>query len=542
MYGEALSGIIELTANTIQDEKFNFGFGANLYDTYGFLELPISAKVKTFLSLRRSYNITPKNELYSDTHCFVMGFSDDIKSNIKGYNNFYPDLFYYYDLLNKWIFNLSSKDKITSTFYLSRDIDRTKVNVFDENSFSNTRTDFQKIQNSSGYACNYLHQWNAKWQSKICASFSNLNYKISDIYESSTSYSRNNLKLYDYSIHFDNTFNLESVEFKAGYNGKKIIYKIPSTDPDMNQDYNHNYHSLYFQSDLTPVKKLNLSLGLRSTNGKLYQPYISTRYQIKKELELTAKWGIYHQYLYEHFGTSLNNHIYYSFLPGSGWFSSWNLLGYKNKTCYTNNYIIILNYNLNGFYINTESYYKKYNNFFYYDPEQTTLDRALYDGKAISYGFEINVKKCLGKYSGWISYHYNNIDYTLPEFNNRHSFKSSYNRSHECKLVHQLQIGSWNLSAIGIFASGARYTRYTGPEESMNESTLPLYERVDLNITKHVRNLLNLNWEFSIGLLNIFNHKNIWDRTSFNKYWPTSIYDYSMLGFTPMVSLSCQLH
>jgi ferric enterobactin receptor len=532
-YGDALSGIVELTANEVEDSQLNFGLGLNLYDLHGFLALPISNKIKNFLSLRRSYNINSADHYYQDINKYAREFEEDFDLSNK-YNVFSPT-FNYFDLLNKLSINLSADDDIYVTSYINNDheeFDSPFLTFYPDTNYLDIEL-ARDIQ-SSGYAVNYLHKWMNHAQLKINIGYNQLkhNVYVTSLLDSSFYY----YKINDFFFRFDQTYYFKSIGLDFGYEGREI--RIENREENRKTDT--KIHSVYFQSLFSPFRKFNLTVGLRNTNVSYFLPRASLMYQFSQKIKLSASWGIYNQYLYPY--DALNeNLINYSYISDLD--INWNIRDDKDEVSHAEHFIINFQYDLSDYLFNTELYYKKYNQLLYYNYNENS---AVYsDGSGISSGLEIMMKKAWGIYSGWISYHWNHIEYKFPKLFNANSINPSYNRTHELKMVHQINLKSWYLSAIGILSSGARYTKLG---EEKNESVSPMYQRFDLHLSREWKDFFKLNWQLGIGLINIFNHKNIWyrevDITNLSASYPPSqisYYDYPMLGFTPMVYLNCKL-
>jgi hypothetical protein len=67
-YGDCLSGIIELTGNTVGEDQCNFGLGADLFQTSAFIQMPITNKLKFFSAVNLSFDKIKSGSIYRDIY------------------------------------------------------------------------------------------------------------------------------------------------------------------------------------------------------------------------------------------------------------------------------------------------------------------------------------------------------------------------------------------------------------------------------------------------------------------------------------------
>ena len=82
----------------------------------------------------------------------------------------------------------------------------------------------------------------------------------------------------------------------------------------------------------------------------------------------------------------------------------------------------------------------------------------IHQGSGKTNGIEIILRKRKGPISGWLSYQQNKTKYNFPELNNGKSFLSDHDKTQEFKSVFMTNIGSWELTANWVLASGHVYT------------------------------------------------------------------------------------
>jgi hypothetical protein len=167
-------------------------------------------------------------------------------------------------------------------------------------------------------------------------------------------------------------------------------------------------------------------------------------------------------------------------------------------------------------------------------------------GSGKTNGIEIILRKRKGPITGWLSYQQNKTKYNFPELNNGKSFLSDHDKTQEFKSVFMTNIGSWELTANWVFASGHVYTDSENVEvvpggeiiitSGRNESRLPPIHHLDVSLSKI--------WEVSIAKIHTgLSIYNLYDRNniSHKRYNPykseLTMTDVVMFGITPTIFL-----
>ena len=144
-------------------------------------------------------------------------------------------------------------------------------------------------------------------------------------------------------------------------------------------------------------------------------------------------------------------------------------------------------------------------------------------------GGELLVQKRSGRHTGWVSYTLSTVEETFPALQ-ADPFPAAHDQRHEVKLVNLLRFGRWRVANTWIYASGRPYTEPLRIEAD----TLPGGFMVDRVVTgpKHGHRLppyhrmdASLNRAFLLGdaaiaivrlsLFNLYDRRNIW-YTDFN--------------------------
>jgi hypothetical protein len=169
----------------------------------------------------------------------------------------------------------------------------------------------------------------------------------------------------------------------------------------------------------------------------------------------------------------------------------------------------------------------------------------IHQGSGKTNGIEIILRKRKGPISGWLSYQQNKTKYNFPELNNGKSFLSDHDKTQEFKSVFMTNIGSWELTANWVLASGHVYTESENVEvenlqiiisSDRNESRLPPIHHLDVSLSK--------TWGVSIAKIHTgLSIYNLYDRDniSHKRYNPykseLTMTDVAMFGITPTIFL-----
>lgn len=160
MYGDGVSGIIDMQSSNILEKEFSGGAGLNMINVDTYAKIPLSKKTELQLSTRRSVNdlvVTPTFDQY-----FKRIFQDTDFTSSQGNNSISKDeRFYFYDLTAKFLYNISKKDKLQIKFLnIFNKIDyqeQSRINDLDESLNS------MLTQRNLATGIEYLRIWNSNF-------------------------------------------------------------------------------------------------------------------------------------------------------------------------------------------------------------------------------------------------------------------------------------------------------------------------------------------------------------------------------------------
>jgi hypothetical protein len=178
-------------------------------------------------------------------------------------------------------------------------------------------------------------------------------------------------------------------------------------------------------------------------------------------------------------------------------------------------------------YISVEGYYKWMHDLIGYKEGaslllNTNFENQLVQGKGLSYGLEVLIKKESGKLTGWISYTLAKSERQYDEVNNGDWFLARYDRRHNLAVVMNYQLSKrWSVSSVFEFISGSRFTpiigQYVVPAPSLaGIDLIPVYapinsvkladtHRLDVGIKYRTRTDKKLQGEWFVGVYNVYN-------------------------------------
>jgi len=531
-YGGRLSSVIDVTNLDGNRNNFEGEFNLSLLSASTTLQMPIGSIGSISGSFRRTYI----DQTYAK-------WIDKI-----------PD-YYFYDGNLKGFFDLSDNDKLSLSYFNSKD----NLNyILDKNSPDSFH--FLYYWGNTTGSINLKHIFSQKLFASfwITGSTFNSNFGFAQ-FQNLTEIN----SLSDYALKASLEYYASNeLKFKLGaeYKILRFSYK-QSWDSgliDINQ-YSRMTNT-YASIGYSPNILWDIEAGARfvyfSTDKDFtdIEPRFSIKYRLSDISSLKFATGIYYQYL---------NRIQRLFFASIWTSADKNILA-SSATHYILSYQRAVSDILQ---FETEAYYKNYKNLYIFNQNVgTTFNPAYYDvnghpvynstkgiftrGDGNSLGFEILLRKDAGAVTGWLSYSLSRTEYTFDGINQGNEFASRQDRTSVINLVlngdiQNLFKGDWNsaqekktskwLFGINfIYATGqpitvpgsayfvstvpdginSPYFSTSIPEYKLYPATidsyrLPAYSRMDLSITYEYD---YGNWTLSpyLQIFNIGDRSNVW--------------------------------
>ena len=580
-YGGRLSSVTDITGKEGSKKDWNFGGDLSLLSANIYLESPVMKSGTLLLAARKSYQGPLYNKLFNQfnktTTTATAAAGPMGGRGFGGATSVSTPSSYFYDLNAKYTVNLGQKDLLSWSIYQgndnldnSRDISLPSFLTTSTVSTGPSITD-KTTYGNLGSSLKWSRRWNSKLYSNTLASYSTyhsdrdrsttMSVTNSDgLAEEVSSGTLEKNKLEDWSLKSDWEYqasNKLKILFGGYGSAQSVIYKYSQNDTSalIDQDRKATVATAYAEAEYSPVEKLQIKGGIRSTyydqTQKLYyEPRFSGSYLLTDRFTIKAATGRFYQFM--------NRVVREDILSGSRDF--WVLAnGSTIPVGSADHYIMGFSYETDKYLFDVEGYYKNLNGLTEYSQRTTgnrrssTLEEHFYNGKGYTSGVEFLAQKKAGKYTGWLSYTMaiarNQFDAYSTDY-----YSANQDARNEFKSVNMYKWNNWTFSATWIYASGKPYTApvasYTIDNASGNARTyltisgknterMPAYHRLDLAATLDLIKVdSRKTGSISFSLFNVYNHTNIWykEYTVYNNQVITSNINY--LGLTPNITLS----
>ncbi len=291
-------------------------------------------------------------------------------------------------------------------------------------------------------------------------------------------------------------------------------------------DITSEYVAAYVQDRWRITPQWIFTGGVRAsyyTSGGHFrlEPRAQLEYRPTDEIRLQTAYGRYYQ-----FKTLITNEAFSGFdlwlLTDDGVPPAWGdqfLAGIKW------NPVREWNFELEGFYRNMRQLFE-------FDPRIPDTAGLDYSelfrfGEGFAYGVETLIQRNTGRLNGFIGYTWGTTRRKFPTFNNDDFYPPKYDRIHDINLVINYSLSSrWMATAVFNYATGQTYTEPLGrtqvdnPFETqpdnplivgrVNASRLPAYHRLDLGFTYYSSFFGLGDSELQLQVINAYSRRNVW--------------------------------
>ncbi|SFS95077.1 Outer membrane receptor for ferrienterochelin and colicins [Zhouia amylolytica] len=555
-YTDGVSGTIDIeTFNQLKGEAFG-GIGFNLISTDGYAHIPLNEKLGIQVSARRSITDWLKTPTYNSF--FDRAFQDTKITNFENEevakNSTQSEDFFFYDTSLKILYDPNEKHQFRANIIAmnnhldyeetltQKDTSETKQSSLDQTNFAfggslksywNTRFS----TTISGYYTNYnLDATNLALETDQRLIQNNevleLGGKLTTKYKASHSISLlNGYQFYEVGI-----TNIQNVNNPFFYSKIKGVVRNHALFSEMN----------FLSANKNTYLKLGGRLNYIERFGKfILEPRVSfnQRLNTKFSVEILGE---------------MKNQVTNQIIDFQRDFLGiekrrWILANNKDLPVTQSKQASIgFNYNHDNLYMAIEGFYKKVDGIT--TSNQGFQNQNQFQRTSGSYkvnGIEFLINKKTKTFSTWLSYTYNNNNYTFKSLTPA-TFPNNLDIKHSMSFA-----GTYTLNSIK-FALGANWRTgkpYTKPRENNsvtvsntgnyinyeepNSSNLPNYLRTDFSATYKFDFSESINGSIGVSLLNILNEKNTLDRyyrLEDEKSNKIQQVDYVSLGTTPNFS------
>ena len=174
--------------------------------------------------------------------------------------------------------------------------------------------------------------------------------------------------------------------------------------------------------------------------------------------------------------------------------------------------------------ISVEAYYKWLQNEIDYRPNASLLlndyvERELVYGKGRAYGIEFQIKKTIGKFTGWVNYTLSRSLRTFDDIDKGAEFSARQDRIHDVNVVLTYKINKKLIvSTAFVFYTGDAVTFPSATYEmdgykvpffgNRNGNRMPNYHRLDLGLTWYLKERKHFEHNLSFSIYNVYNREN----------------------------------
>lgn len=598
-FDDCIGGVIELTGNSVRNNKFKCGFGMDYFNVNTFFQIPVFKNLKWFFAANRSLKNIDDGPIYQDIY-------NAAKENTKTIFESYDimggaiaedeDRYSFFRVINKFTCMPSKKDELSLTFYSGNEREMSESHNY--NSMNEYNSKYNWKWHSRGWSVKWRHQFHPRFNFRFVVA-ENREFRPYDYDQTKlgleniekTQYSQTSLRHRIRKLIFKNHNQLNLPPFKLDFGWSISFLKMIFEDeqiryfPYLVEPFNEKVYdgfqtqdetqknAFFLQTHFFPIKKLDFGLGVRivsyesgyswedrwsggvekypaEKNGphQYLLPRVSFNYQLFHQVSLKSAWGRYYQFEYtQKDGGDIKN----------GTYELWWQANNKFQPISADHLLVELSIGRADWAFDLEGFYKDFRHINWHEAkvpvyfekkEHIQLNgmfEYFYYGSGFAGGFEVTLKKSAGWLTGWLSYKYENIQQRFPEINFGKSLSPNFHRVHELKMVGNLKLRNWRLTTVGVLASPVQATEneiliVQGFWNYKYDFNLPACLRIDANISRKINNFMLLDWEFGLSLLNILNQKSLIQRIVENnpELGYMEIRERKMLPFLPLLYLN----
>jgi hypothetical protein len=553
-YGGRLSSVLDIKMNDGNNQDYSVSGGIGLISAKLNVEGPIVKDKSSFLiSGRRTY---------ADV---FLKLSPDSTIN--------QNRLYFYDLNAKLNYTLGQKDRLYLSGYFGQD----QLGVGESFGLS--------WGNATGTA-RWNHIFNSKMFSNTSLIFSNYNYKIkiragaNDFQIFSQIRDWNLKQEFQWYANSRNSvrFGLNSI-FHTLRPGEITSSSTSSVNSSTLQQRYSLENSIFGTNTWKASEKFSLTYGVRLTafsilgkgdffdmnskgeitdtfnykSGEIVKTYVNPEprlaasYEFNESASVKASYVRNVQNMHLISNSTSNN-------PTDKWIASTNLIKPEIADQYSIGYY--KNLADNKYELTLETYYKDMQNQIDYRNgadifiNSDAIESQLLFGKGRAYGLEMQFKKKMGKWTGWVSYTLSKTERKIDGISNNEWYNARQDRTHDISVVSTYQLNKkWTLSGNWVYYTGNAITfpagKYTVNNQVVfyyterNGYRMPAYHRMDLGATCVLKQTKKTLSELSFSVYNAYGRENAYTiefRQSKSDPTRTEAVQTALFKFIPSVS------
>ena len=545
IYGDGVSSVIDIRNIDNLTGEFSSGLGLNLINVDAYGIIPLNNKLELQLSARRSLTdiwSTPTYDSY-----FNRVFQNTDLTNQENNNNANNERFFFYDLSAKLIYNITEKDKISTSI----------ISIDNNLDYEERSNDFQDIlnsnlqQNSLAATINYNRQWDEFFTTNAQIYFSN--YKLdatnTDGANNQTIFQENDVS--DIGLKLDANYKLsDNINYLGGYQFSEIsITNLEEVNiPDFSRFVRNvsRQHSIFNEIKFTSNSTNTiLKLGLRNNFfDRLSEFNVEPRISFNQKLLTNFRLEILGE---------LKSQITSQIIDLQNDFLGiekrrWTLANNDDAPITKSSQISAgIHYDKNKLLISAEAFFKEVTGISTRNQGfQNQFQFINAAGKYTIKGVDFLINKKFKNMSSWLSYSFNDNNYTFDDLNDGNSFPNNIAIDHAITFANTF---SWKDFNIGIglnWRTGKPYSKPLNDQavvnntivyDSPNANNLPDYFRVDASIRYDFKINKTIKASSGFSLWNVTNKTNTLNkRFVINDQNGINEIENQSLGMTPNIS------
>ncbi|WGH76228.1 TonB-dependent receptor plug domain-containing protein [Tenacibaculum tangerinum] len=539
-YGNRVSGVIDIKSNNEIPKKTTGNFGLNMTHADAYVNIPVSKKASFLLSMRRSYANIIKTPTFNNISTRVFQtFDVNQEKNIFGngikFNR--ENNFNFADYTAKLNFSLTEEEQLSLSFLYTKN---KLFNSFEIPDYKDFYTDDLSIKNA-GFGIQWTKKVSERLTHHIKGYFSSFKLNYTGKYNYIDNFliffsSKNNL-INDVGVSYNFNYELnDKASIFAGYDFTsteseyelKYLYDIQNQNVfnSLEENNGNNNTSSLFGEFIYDNDNWNINLGTRlnyfsKIDKYVIEPRLYLEKKITQHLRAKASFEQKHQTLVQiiefqtaSLGFDLENQL-------------WTQVNNDNvplqKSLQVSSGIL---FNKDNWSIDIEPYYKKVSGMTSLTSGYNDQSNDFSNGEGKIYGVDVLVHKKFNNYRTWINYSYTKNRFKFLDLENTF-FPANHDITNYFSWSQAYKLNNYEFSLGWILRTGNPYTEineFVTDEngqnpiiyldwENINALRLPRYSRFDASVTYSFN--LSDKWKSKIGfsLLNIFDRKNILNRT-----------------------------
>jgi len=526
-FGDGVSSVISMETKNEVTNFITGGAGLNFISGDVFAQIPISEKLAFQFSARRSTTDFLNTPAYSQFTSRVFQDSQAENQNSND-NSEFDETFYFYDVSGKLLFDINNNQKIRLSFLAAdNDLDFNRTNTISSET-SNSLLD----QTNFSVGLQLQSQWSTNFSSVVNTYFSTYNLKAENLFANQVQQLFQKNTVDENAVKIHTTYLLsDRLSWSNGY--QYIETGITNTTDVSDPLFQSNVkgviriHAPYSQFNYSSANddiiinggaRLNYIENLGTFSKIRVEPRLNVNFKLKDywRAELLGE--------YKSQSTNQVIDLEQNFLGIEK--RRW-ILSDENELPVTKSKqgSLGINYAKNNFYFGLEGFYK------FVDGvsirTQGFQNQNQFDGEIGSYqvrGVEFLVNQKGDKYSAWLSYTYNQNEYTFETLTPS-TFPNNLDVRHTLNLAGTYTMKKFKMG-VGInYRTGSPFTAPLAdspinsdvfPEqinfEPSNSNRLPEYLRLDASAGYDLELGRNTKMSFGFSVLNILNRNNILNR------------------------------